>query len=81
MLMPVEIGDYTDFYSSKEHATNVGTMFRDPNNALFLIGLDSCRLSWTFIICNTYLDQDIHTDQKDKPSLMKMSLLFLARQE
>lgn len=34
MHMPVEIGDYTDFYSSKEHATNVGTMFRDPNNAL-----------------------------------------------
>jgi len=34
MLMPVEIGDYTDFYSSKEHATNVGTMFRDPDNAL-----------------------------------------------
>lgn len=32
--LPVEIGDYTDFYSSKEHATNVGTMFRDPNNAL-----------------------------------------------
>ena len=34
MLMPVEIGDYTDFYSSKEHETNVGTMFRDPDNAL-----------------------------------------------
>jgi fumarylacetoacetase len=34
MLLPVEIGDYTDFYSSKEHATNVGTMFRDPENAL-----------------------------------------------
>jgi len=34
MHLPVEIGDYTDFYSSKEHATNVGTMFRDPNNAL-----------------------------------------------
>jgi fumarylacetoacetase len=32
--LPVHIGDYTDFYSSKEHATNVGTMFRDPNNAL-----------------------------------------------
>lgn len=32
--LPVNIGDYTDFYSSKEHATNVGTMFRDPNNAL-----------------------------------------------
>jgi fumarylacetoacetase len=35
MLLPVDIGDYTDFYSSKEHATNVGTMFRDPDNALF----------------------------------------------
>ena len=34
MLMPLEIGDYTDFYSSVEHATNVGTMFRDPANAL-----------------------------------------------
>ena len=34
MCMPVQIGDYTDFYSSKEHATNVGTMFRDPANAL-----------------------------------------------
>ena len=34
MLMPVEVGDYTDFYSSIEHATNVGTMFRDPKNAL-----------------------------------------------
>ena len=32
--MPVKIGDYTDFYSSREHATNVGTMFRDPSNAL-----------------------------------------------
>lgn len=34
MVMPVDIGDYTDFYSSREHATNVGTMFRDPDNAL-----------------------------------------------
>lgn len=34
MCMPVQIGDYTDFYSSKEHATNVGVMFRDPANAL-----------------------------------------------
>ena len=34
MLMPVQIGDYTDFYSSIEHATNVGIMFRDPANAL-----------------------------------------------
>jgi len=34
MLMPVKVGDYTDFYSSREHATNVGIMFRDPENAL-----------------------------------------------
>jgi fumarylacetoacetase len=34
MALPVQIGDYTDFYSSKEHATNVGIMFRDPANAL-----------------------------------------------
>lgn len=34
MCMPILIGDYTDFYSSKEHATNVGIMFRDPANAL-----------------------------------------------
>ena len=35
MLMPVKVPNYTDFYSSIEHATNVGTMFRDPENALF----------------------------------------------
>lgn len=34
MLLPIEVRDYTDFYSSREHATNVGTMFRDPDNAL-----------------------------------------------
>jgi len=34
MHLPVKIQDYTDFYSSIEHATNIGTMFRDPNNAL-----------------------------------------------
>ena len=34
LLLPLKVGDYTDFYSSIEHATNVGTMFRDPNNAL-----------------------------------------------
>jgi len=34
MQLPVTVGDYTDFYSSIEHATNVGTMFRDPDNAL-----------------------------------------------
>jgi fumarylacetoacetase len=34
MHLPIRIGDYTDFYSSEEHATNVGKMFRDPANAL-----------------------------------------------
>ena len=34
MQLPVHIGDYTDFYASKEHATNVGTMFRGAENAL-----------------------------------------------
>lgn len=34
MLLPCAIGDYTDFYSSREHATNVGIMFRGKENAL-----------------------------------------------
>jgi fumarylacetoacetase len=34
MQLPVLIGDYTDFFSSREHATNTGKMFRDPENAL-----------------------------------------------
>jgi fumarylacetoacetase len=34
MLLPINVGDYTDFYSSKEHATNVGLMFRGKDNAL-----------------------------------------------
>lgn len=34
LLMPVKVGNYSDFYSSIQHATNVGTMFRDPKNAL-----------------------------------------------
>jgi len=34
MVMPVFIRDYTDFYSSKNHAYNVGCMFRGPDNAL-----------------------------------------------
>jgi fumarylacetoacetase len=34
MLLPCDIGDYTDFYSSKEHATNVGIMFRGKDSAL-----------------------------------------------
>ncbi len=34
MHLPAAIGDYTDFYSSRQHATNVGIMFRGPENAL-----------------------------------------------
>ena len=34
MHIPAQIGDYTDFYSSIEHATNVGVMFRSKENAL-----------------------------------------------
>ena len=34
MLVPARIGDYTDFYASREHATNVGIMFRGRENAL-----------------------------------------------
>ena len=34
MMMPLHVQNYTDFYSSIEHATNVGKMFRDPENAL-----------------------------------------------
>jgi fumarylacetoacetase len=34
MHLPFQIGDYTDFYSSIDHASNVGKMFRDPENPL-----------------------------------------------
>jgi fumarylacetoacetase len=34
MQLPVTVGDYSDFYSSREHATNVGIMLRGPDNAL-----------------------------------------------
>jgi fumarylacetoacetase len=34
MVLPVRVGDYTDFYSSREHAQNVGAMLRGADNAL-----------------------------------------------
>ena len=34
MHLPIAVAGYTDFYSSREHATNVGTMFRGKDNAL-----------------------------------------------
>jgi fumarylacetoacetase len=43
MQLPVLIGDYTDFYSSKEHATNVGKMFRDPS-LYYQLASHTCRI-------------------------------------
>jgi hypothetical protein len=34
LVMPLAVGDYTDFYCSREHAENVGAMFRGKDNAL-----------------------------------------------
>lgn len=34
MVLPVEIGDYTDFYASRKHAENIGEMFRGKDNKL-----------------------------------------------
>ncbi|KAL1306670.1 hypothetical protein AAFC00_005342 [Neodothiora populina] len=34
MHMPMQIGDYTDFYAGMHHAHNVGVLFRGPDNAL-----------------------------------------------
>ena len=34
LYLPTKVSNYVDFYSSREHATNVGAMFRDPQNPL-----------------------------------------------
>jgi fumarylacetoacetase len=34
LLLPTKVSNYVDFYSSREHASNVGAMFRDPQNPL-----------------------------------------------
>lgn len=34
LLLPIRVGDYSDFYASLSHASNVGSMFRDPANPL-----------------------------------------------
>ncbi|XWS19329.1 hypothetical protein CRYUN_Cryun31cG0005900 [Craigia yunnanensis] len=34
MVLPMEIGDYTDFFSSMHHAKNCGTIFRGPQNPI-----------------------------------------------
>ena len=43
MRLPLAIRNFTDFYASKEHATNVGSMFRDPKSAL--------NPNWCAIVC------------------------------
>lgn len=37
MHMPAKVGDYTDFYSSRDHATNIGVMLRGAANALQVV--------------------------------------------
>ena len=55
MQLPVDVGDYTDFYASKEHATNVGSLFRDPENASpAQLASYSHRLSWEKFVYNSF---------------------------
>ncbi len=76
MQLPVLIGDYTDFYSSREHATNVGKMFRDPENALLP--------NWLHIPVGYHgrshlllcLQEFLYTAQRDKHCLMEKHSLF-----
>ena len=46
LLMPIKVGDYTDFYSSIDHATNIGTMIRDPKCLDAQLETFAGRLSW-----------------------------------
>ena len=48
MHLPATIGDYTDFYSSMNHAFNVGTMFRSKENALMP--------NWLVFLCSRIYD-------------------------
>ena len=75
MMMPVQIGDYTDFYSSREHATNVGTMFRDPSNALLP--------NWLWIpvgyhgrASSVVISGQDFIDQRDKSNQLRMQTQF-----
>lgn len=45
MHLPARIGDYTDFYSSLDHATNVGTMFRSVFKSTSNESFDICEFS------------------------------------
>jgi 2-keto-4-pentenoate hydratase/2-oxohepta-3-ene-1,7-dioic acid hydratase in catechol pathway len=74
MQLPVLIGDYTDFYSSKEHATNVGKMFRDPENAL-LPNSHTRRISWEKFY--QYLQEFQYTGLLVKHYLLVKPRLFL----
>ena len=76
MQLPVSIGDYTDFYSSKEHATNVGSLFRDPKNALLP--------NWSHIPVGYHGRSSLQVSQledlKDKQNLQILINLFLVHQ-
>ena len=63
MQLPVNVGDYTDFFSSIEHATNVGTMFKGKENALMQIGY-IYRLGIMVEVVLLYLLVFLYTDLK-----------------
>lgn len=54
LLLPAQIGDYTDFYSSKYHAINVGALFRSRENALtenWWASQSSLAFMPTYVLC------------------------------
>lgn len=54
MHMPVGIGDYTDFYAAKEHACNMGALFRGKDNPLNPNWYDSALLSSSWATCRMH---------------------------
>ena len=51
MHLPAKIGDYTDFYSSRDHATNVGIMIREGQRAAAQLVAFTCRIPWPCLVC------------------------------
>jgi hypothetical protein len=78
MMMPLHIPNYTDFYSSIQHATNVGMMFRDPANALLP--------NWkhlpviTVVLRRLFYQELISQDLADKSNLLIQINRFSAHQ-
>lgn len=70
MHLPAKIGDYTDFYSSIHHATNVGIMFRGKENALMP--------NWYDLHCKKYFSYDfVKSDVKSTQSVNKTVMHFI----